>query len=169
MIVRPRRGDAVLFYNQHPDGRKDLVRPGAVVCTSSLCPGDACSVVTLPDQPVWNVALAVAPLSHVPMSCQVRCFLLLLLHFSHERTTSLVTMVILATHILFKNTALTWCSVKLVLLKFWTRLSSFRCTRAYPSSPGTHVAVIYSTPFCRQRLDAFSLLYPVIKRRLMES
>lgn len=25
MIVEPRRGQAVLFYNQHPDGRKDLV------------------------------------------------------------------------------------------------------------------------------------------------
>lgn len=25
MIVEPKRGQAVLFYNQHPDGRKDLV------------------------------------------------------------------------------------------------------------------------------------------------
>ena len=26
MIVKPNRGEAVLFYNQHPDGKKDLVR-----------------------------------------------------------------------------------------------------------------------------------------------
>lgn len=25
MVVEPKRGSAVLFYNQHPDGRKDLV------------------------------------------------------------------------------------------------------------------------------------------------
>ncbi|CAM9298641.1 unnamed protein product, partial [Ectocarpus sp. 4 AP-2014] len=24
MVVAPKRGQAVLFYNQHPDGRKDL-------------------------------------------------------------------------------------------------------------------------------------------------
>lgn len=28
MVVAPKRGQAVLFYNQHPDGRKDLVRTG---------------------------------------------------------------------------------------------------------------------------------------------